>query len=168
MKNYFTILKCILFAGLFISMAKNALGQEPLYNIKFIKAGQFSNGNHSRISAVFLVTPKELKDFPPVVSTKVIYSLGDEPERKADIMHNDNVNITVYDKNIKEKSAEIFELVKDQIDLNSNDRMSIFVFNFRELPLKPVEKMTMTYGFWEKNDQNVRVEKKYSFNVEPK
>ena len=157
-----------LLLSVFLLRPTQASCQEPLYNIKFIRSAQFVSGNTNKIVVILLITPKDSKDFPPVVSTRMFCSIDGAPEKKLDIMHqSDNVSMEVFGKNVEEKNKHIYELVKDRIDLKNKDDMGIFVFTFSNLPLKQVEKMSLTYGFWEKLNQNVRVEKKYDFTVDP-
>ncbi len=140
---------------------------EALYNIKFIKAIQTTINKGNEIQVIFSITPKEIEDFPPVVSTKIVYALDNGPEKKVDLMHKeDNLNLTLYDKNIKEKAPELYDLIKDYIDLSTNQKMTILVFKFKNVDKPTVNEMTMVYGCWEKRNTNLRVEKKYEFKVE--
>ncbi len=156
--------RLLLYAVLFFSPAI-IKAQQSLCDIKFARAVQAVSDGKLRV--ILLVRPIQPEDYPPVVSTKVLYSFDNETEKKTDIMRkDDHINLTVYGKNVKEKSLEISQLVEGQTDPENHEEVSIFVFTFFNLPSKKIDTMSMTYGFWEKREQNVRVEKKYVFKVE--
>ena len=139
---------------------------QPSCNVQFLRAVETGSGTDKELLVILQVTSAKSNDFPPVVSAKIIYSLDKRPSIKADFMRaQDGISITIYGNNVKEKSEQIYNLVKDRCDLK-REHLSLFVFSFRKLPAEKVEVMSMTYGFWEKNDQDLRVERKYDFKVE--
>lgn|GEM_PF-1456041 len=138
-----------------------------LYNIRFLKAFHNASVGDCAVQVAFLITPIKPEDFPPVISTKVVYTTDGGVEKKSDILHpQDNINLTTYGKNIKEKSVILCEQLKDLIDFGSKEDMMLLVFTFFNKEMKGVQNMTMTYGCWEKQDNDQRVETKYSFKVQ--
>lgn len=149
------------------SVANLKTESEPLYNIRFVRAAQYPSENNHEVHVIFLVTPKMQEDFPPVISTKIVYSLNNQPDYKADLVHpNDHIRGVAYDQTVKEKSKKIYELIKDSVDLNSKNSMAIIEFIFLNPEGIKVENMSMVYGLWEKQNTNLRVEKRYYFHVE--
>jgi len=149
---------------------------DPTYNIKFVKAiwvagsirvDPWSNSlADSNIIAVFELTPTDMKDWSPVFSEKLAYSFDDKKEIKALLLHQKTISVVFYGKNVKEKDQRIYEMVKDDIANYKGDEMLFIAFNFRNPCFRKPNKMSMTYGMWQKNNTDVRIEKKYDFKVE--
>ena len=137
-----------------------------LYQIRFIKALHNAPTGDGGVQVVFLITPIKQEDFPPVISTKVVYSIDGGESQKSDILHpHDNINLTTYGKNMKEKAPALYERIKGLVDFTSKEDIMILVFTFLGNEMKGVHNMTMTYGCWEKQNNDQRVEKEYAFSV---
>jgi hypothetical protein len=166
------ILVSLIFVSIFCLTSNTALAQEePKYNIEFVKAKWFGTADSNTVAAVFYVSPKKNKDFRPVLSMKVTYSANDAVETIVDVMKQKvplPVQFVIYGQNVEEKNPAIYQMVKNKITgrmSNKNEPFFIAIY-FNNLWKQKPEKMSVTYGLWEKRDLNERIEKKYDFLVE--
>ena len=159
----------LLVGGFFLfSLTQSLYGQNsPTYELNFVKA-KFTNTKGKKDVVVILqVLPKDDKNFPPVLSMGLTYSIGEnEPEKRIDILKSEGqARITIHGEGIKQQDPALYEFIKDNL-LENDDRYLILAIYLDDVSKKNFNKMTMTYGLWEKNDLSVRVEKKFEFTVE--
>ncbi len=137
------------------------------HDIKLLKAKIIDSTDKKDVIVLFHVSAKDPKDFPPVVSMRLTYSINDEQEKTRNEIRNDkNIQIIIYGNDIEQKNKRIYDLIKNQIDTNSKGGFWILAFVLRDVSSEKVKKMTFTYGLWEKRNQDKRVEIKYAFDVE--
>ncbi|MDA3842944.1 MAG: hypothetical protein PF588_01075 [Candidatus Kapabacteria bacterium] len=143
-------------------------GKKPNYNMKFLRAMNLENENSKAVLVLFHVSPKKKEDFPPVVSMKLGYKISDSGiEKSINISKSKGiVELQLFDKSIREKSPAIYNVIKDKIDINIESKFWILAFYYFNSGDEAVDKMTMTYGLWEKNNHDIRIEEKFEFNVE--
>lgn len=158
--------------------SNGTFAQKPLYNIEFVNAVWTTsqpNNNHwsasqtdTNILAVFQLTPIDKKDFPPIVSEKITYSFDNEKETTMTIMNQKETKISllICDRTVKDKDRQVYELVKDRIEHYNGEDIKFIAFYFFKPTAKKPHSMSITYGMWEKNNQDVRVEKRYDFAVQ--
>ncbi|UOQ99601.1 hypothetical protein MUN81_08930 [Hymenobacter sp. 5317J-9] len=138
----------------------------PSYNMRFVTANVIDTVDGKDVIVFFHVSAAKAKDFPPVVSMRVMYSVDGSEVTKASIGRTDNVSIIAFDRGIEGKSKLGYSLVKDKVDLNDKADFMLLAIFFKDLTRKPISDMAITYGLWEKRNTEVRVEKEYKFHVE--
>ena len=151
-----------------ISLAHSIYGQvSPTYELNFVKAKFTSQRGNKDIVAIFQVLTKDEKDFPPILSMGLTYSIGENgPEKRIDILKSEGqARITIHGSNIKEKDPSLYDFIKDNL-IETVDRYLILAIYLDNVSKKDFKKMTITYGLWEKNNPSVREEKKFEFSVE--
>lgn len=136
------------------------------YNIEFVHAVQYGSDDNNHILTVFKVTPT-IKKFKLILSMKVTYEIGKE-EKIVDIQkqQENNIRISIYGKTLPEKNPKLYEMIKGKINLETKEDISFIIFDFFNVTIEQIDKMSITYGLWESNNQNVRNEKRFDFNVE--
>jgi hypothetical protein len=141
---------------------------KPSYSLRFLKAVLTGSSDKKDIMLLFYATPNnDKKDWPPVLSMKITYSLNKGPEKTIDVLKKENnATITVYDGSLTEKKPELYEMIKEKLRYIRSDDFLILAFDLRDISSETIEQMTFTYGLWEKNDQDMRVERKYQFGVD--
>jgi hypothetical protein len=72
--------------------------------------------------------------------------------------------LTIYDRTVTEKNTKLYARIRPKLDLVKDEELLILWFEFRDLSEEAIRKMAITYGPWEKNDLERRVEE--SFSVE--
>lgn len=156
--------------GIFILLLGFSFAQknitEQSYDLDFLKAKYIESGNSNEILLIFKYQPKKEKEFKPIVSMKMTYSIGDSGMERTEILDKSNHSIVAYGNDINQKNAEIYNLIKEKIDLNQKQEFGIFVFHLRNLTQEYVENMTFTYGLWEPENENIRIEKKYEIPID--
>ena len=159
----------ILLGGFFaILLTQGLYGQNsPTYELNFVKAKFTSTKGKKDVVAVFQILPKDDKNFPPILSMGLTYSIGEDgPEKRIDIMKSENqARITIHDHNIKQRDSALYDFIKDNL-LENDDRYLILAIYLDNISKKDFNKMTITYGLWEKNNPSVREEKRFEFTVE--
>ena len=144
----------------------------PTYTMKPLVAKIIdTTAEMKSILVLFQVTTKEEKDFPPVLSMRLNYTLyidSDHNEIITTILgkKESKVRIIIYGKSIKDNDKYVYNLIKDKIDTAYKRDYWILGFSFKNASKDIVQKMDFTYGLWEKNNTEMRVEKKYEFEVE--
>ena len=141
---------------------------KPSYSLRFLKAVLTGSSDKKDVMLLFYATPNNDKmDWSPVLSMKITYSLNKGPEKTIDVLKKENnATITVYDGSLTEKKPELYEMIKEKLRYIRSDDFLILAFNLRDISSETIEQMTFTYGLWEKNDQDMRVERKYQFGVD--
>ena len=162
------MLRILFLISLFSIIATSSSAQtSPTYDLNFLRA-KFMSKKHSRdVLAVFQVISKDDNNFPPVLSMKLTYSVGtDGEEQSFDIQRsNARIRITILGKNIEEKDSNIYNFIKDML-VKTDRKYLILAFYVDGVSKSEFDQMTMTYGLWEKNNMDLRIEKKFQFTVE--
>jgi hypothetical protein len=169
MKNNIAIALIVVLLGLLIPQCVKAQ-DTPSYNLEFVRAKYVDQKRWKDILVFFRISAKEKrkKDFPPVISMRVRYSLNDNSKvDTVDILNNDKkVNLYVLDKSVKYKSQFVYNLLSSKTDMETDNNFIILEFYLGDISDEIVKKMSFTYGLWEKNNLEVRHEKTFDFPVE--
>lgn len=78
----------------------------------------------------------------------------------------DNIRITIYGKDLAQKNSKLYDIVKDRLNLNTEEDVRLIVFDFYNITKAQVDNMTMIYGLWEGKNEDVRNEKTFTFKVD--
>lgn len=144
--------------------------KESSYNIELVTASRFEGNPNNNLTVVFLVTPKNTDDFPPILSMGLRYFVEDNKEVNYVDLQNQKgsgrVNLTILGKDIAQKSPKIYSLIKNKINLESYKDLQILAFEFKDKIDLNVKSMNIIYGLWEKKNPNQRLEKRYDFKIE--
>ena len=138
------------------------------FNLDYIASDYIDTISKKSVIVVLAATPIKEKDFPPILSMKLTYKVNDENhETVIDIMKQEKKRITlvIYGNEVKTKSQEIFELVKDKVNLDTDKRVILLAFKLEDISDTPIEYLTLWYGLWEKKNSNKRTEKMFKFNI---
>ncbi len=162
-KNIFSVLSLILSLT---SPAVMSSQQTPTYKIDFVRSAQFTSGDQNHILVILAVTPT-VKNFKMILSMRVTYEIG-QGTKVIDVLKQKekNIRITIYGKDIPEKDQKIFNLIKDRINMNAAEDMSLIVFDFYNITKEKVDSMSIIYGLWEGKNEDIRNEKTFTFKVD--
>lgn len=140
--------------------------QSSSYNMELVRAVQFNSEGQNHILTIFKVIPA-IKDFKLIMSMRVTYEIGQGAKVvNVQKQKEDHINITIYGKNVQEKSQKVYDWVKDKLNLNTEEDIRLIVFDFHDITKTQVDNMTVIYGLWESNNENIRNEKTFTFKVE--
>ena len=118
--------------------------------------------------AVFGVTPIDMKDFAPVLSMGVGYSVNRGHTTRVDIQNqvegNGRVSIWIFGPDMEEKAPRFYRLTGGKLDVREYEYVQFLVFLFEGISTEPIREMVIRYGLWEKNYRNIRIEE--DFEVE--
>jgi hypothetical protein len=133
---------------------------------KVIRAIQFKEKKGDNIIVFLHVRTFKKEDFPPVLSMKLGYKYGLEGDEKVvDIMAQKKVSIIIYGDNMDTKMPKYYEAVKDKITIKPNEW--VLCFRFTDVPKKDFKnRMSITYGLWDKFTQSERHEQNFVFTVD--
>src|SRR6185437_2177112 len=141
--------------------------QKRSYDLELIKAKGIDTTTKKGVLVLFYVTTKKASDFPPSLSMRMTYRLGDDKKEKIiDINKSNNVKVLIYSNDVNVKSPAVYELIKDKVDIKQKKEFLILAFYIDGISDKPIDKMSLIYGLWEKKNANARVETKYEFTVD--
>ncbi|HEX2616845.1 MAG TPA: hypothetical protein VHL57_04835 [Flavobacteriales bacterium] len=117
---------------------------------------------YNDIQASILLTPVDTTDWPPLISMRVGIKVNEQDSiTYIDIEHHEpqKVRLTFYDKStIAEKNAKLYARIRSKLDHIGNEANLILWFEFRNISVEPIRKLAITYGPWEKNDSEKRIE----------
>ena len=68
---------------------------------------------------------------------------------------------TQYDRSVSEKNTKLYARIRSKLDQVKDKDLMILWFEFRDLSEEALRKMAITYGPWEKNDLERRVEENF-------
>ena len=139
------------------------------FNLTFIKAFYNDTVNKKDLMVVFAVTPIKMKDFPPVLSMKLTYKIGDTGvEQIANLQKPQGqfIQTTIYGKDVNEKNPRIYNFIHEKFDLLKLEDIMIIEFNFKDITDKKISTMSIKYGLWEKRNNDERMEETFNFKVE--
>lgn len=142
--------------------------ESPSYDMEFVRAARVTGSSKNNLSVVFLVTPKNEDTFPPIVSMKLRYII-DGKEEYINIGKQEGegrVQIGLYGKDVKDENPKIHAMIKDKIQLDDYEDMILLAFEFTDKIEMDVKEMGIIYGFWEMKNQDLRIEKRYDFQIE--
>jgi len=166
MKNLHLALMLIIF----ICSTKPAFSQNPkgaTYDLEFIQA-EFTKERKQTEIILYFKYAKE-KDDMTLMSSKITYNIGNKKKDVSEILDKSNHTIVVYGTNdIEQKNPDIYELLKEKIDFDTEKELFIFAFKLRNITKKYIDKMTFKYGLWEPSNPEIRFETEYDINIADK
>lgn len=144
----------------------NLPGQnEPTFKVTPLVAKIYNQADKKDVVVVFHVTTKDTADFPPRLSFPFKCSTFDEVNKETVFdPTKENVQIILNDSNIV-KNEMVYELIKNKVNLRSKDNYFIINFYLKDVTTGPINKLTFYFALREKRNPDIRVEKKYEFNV---
>lgn len=152
-------------------LAFSAAGQTPTaspYKLELLSMIRSdSTRGRNDIQAFILVTPVDVNEWPPLLSMRVGIRINEQDsityQRLDDGPGPDNVRLTIYDKStIAEKNAKLSARIGPQLDAIGEQKNLILWFQFRDISEEAIRKMAITYGPWEKNDNDKRIEETFT------
>lgn len=160
-KKHISIILLILFC---YSTTYAQSPEKPNYNLQLVKVAHTDTIKQNSVVAVFAVTPIKMKDFPPVLSMRIVYQINEEPEMQTvNIQKQERkaVKLIIYGKTIIEKAPKLYQLIKADFDIDSYEAVQFLVFYFENISETSVNQMSLTYGLWEKRNTERRIEQTF-------
>lgn len=123
------------------------------------------------VEAVFAVTPKDMRDFPPVLSMGVGYSVNGEPRTRVDIQKPDDnvqgrVTMTIYGKDIALKAPRLHARLNGACDAFDHPDVLFLALRFHDIATQPIVTMDIRYGLWEKRHRDLRIEEDFTLDLD--
>ncbi len=153
---------------LLLPLALSALGQKhdaSKYRLELLSMIRSDSARGlNDIQASILVTPIKAKDWPPVLSMRIGYRINDRDSiTYIDIQNHQpqKVRLTIYDRTVAEKNPKLHARIRSKLDQVKDEELLILWFEFRDLTDEAIRKIAITYGPWEKNDLEKRVEETF-------
>jgi hypothetical protein len=102
-----------------------------------------------------------------IMSMRVTYEIG-QGAKVIDVQKQkeDNIRITIYGKELAQKNPKLYDMVKDNLNLKTEEDVRLIVFDFYNITKEQVGNMTMIYGLWEDKNEDIRNETTFTFKVD--
>lgn len=151
----------------------SGFGQAPeasKYNMELlsmIRSGEPQQYND--IQASLLITPIDTADYPPVLSMRIGYRVNDQDSiTYIDIQKQvpQQVRLTIYGETLPEKNPKLYARIGSKLDFENQKDLMILFFEFKDISREKIQKVSITYGLWEKNNLDRRVEETFSMAFE--
>ena len=148
-------------------LALSASGQTPSkYQLKLLSMIRSdSTHGYNDIQASILVTPIEMKDWAPILSMRIGVKVNDQDSISyLDIQGQgkpQKVRLTVYDESIAEKNPKLYARIRSKLELNEHEELMILWFELRNISEEAIRRFAITYGVWEKLDNERRMEETF-------
>lgn len=152
-------------------LALSAAGQTPTaspYKLELLSMIRSdSTRGRNDIQASILVTPVDMNEWPPLLSMRVGIRINEQDSTTYlpldDGPGPDNVRLILYDKStIAEKNAKLHARIGPQLDAIGQQENLILWFQFRDISEEVIRQMAITYGPWEKNNNDKRIEETFT------
>ena len=142
---------------------------KPSYDLEFIKAQYIDSSEPTEIVLFFHYSTKKKEDFKLIASTKFSFKIGEEGEDRTIIIGEtkEHHSLEIYGSDMKEKSTQLYDIIKDNVDFNDKQEFLILAFILRGVTDEYKSNMTFTYGLWElPNNEKKRIERKYEISID--
>ena len=139
-------------------------GQGSNIDIRFLKAKFTDTISGKDLVAVFLVSTRDTSNFPPEIRLPPKCTVFEDGREKVVLLNPHALSVSLDDAKIPEKHPEIYELIKDLIDLKSMQNKMIISYFIKDLNYN-FKKMSLTPAFNEKRNKTIRVDKRCEFEV---
>ena len=135
------------------------------YDLSFLGAKVVEAVGEKSVLVVLQASTSEKKDFPPVISPRIKYRLGSGEEQSVNGKEDNIVRLVTYDRNIREKSPELYHFISDKVDLKTKKYFEILAIYIKTAPDDEFDKMSFTCSVGSRSNQKNRTEKKFEFTV---
>ncbi|HQQ94515.1 MAG TPA: hypothetical protein PLQ93_08165 [Bacteroidia bacterium] len=123
------------------------------YEVKFLKA-YFSDPQHKNqdVDVCFLITVKDSSNFPPKLSLppKAYYFSKGQFVDIPFPAYGDRVSLALYGDNLIIKNPALYDLLKDQVDFQTKDKILILQYKLREFTKDQFSRMKFMFKLYEK------------------
>jgi hypothetical protein len=136
----------------------------PTFDLEILGAAYTDTVHQNSVVVVFGVTPKSMKDFAPILSMGISYSVNAQSmPTRVDIMNQapKQVRLVIHGENMPTKAPDLYALTGNRIDIALYEEVQFLVFYFDSISEKPITEMVIKYGLWEKNYPRIRVERDF-------
>jgi hypothetical protein len=133
-------------------------------DIRFLNAHFTDTTSGKDVMAVFLVSTKDTASFPPRVHLPPKCTVFENGREKVILMTPDNLAVSMDGDHIPEKNPLVYALIKDQIDLKALTKAMIITYTIKDINYN-FRKMSLTPAFFEKQNKEIRIDKRFEFDV---
>jgi hypothetical protein len=148
----------------FFSSAVKAQNRST-YDLSFLGAKVVEAVGERSVLVLLQASTSEKRDFPPVISPNVKYRFGSGQEQSANGKEDNIVRLVTYDRNIQEKSPELYHFISDKLDMKTKKYFEVLAIYIKTDPDEEFDKMTFTCSIASRSNQKARTEKKFEFAV---
>src|SRR6476661_10662359 len=149
----------------FLTLVQNfVFGQGQNIDIRFLKAKFTDTTSGKDLIAVFLVSTRDTASFPPMVILPPKCTVFENGREKVVLLTEQMLGLTLWGEDIPQKGKDVYDLIKDQVDLKSMQTSMIVEYKIKDVNFD-FNKMSLTPVFREKRNKSIRVEKRCEFNV---
>lgn len=146
-------------------VSSSCFAQSDSIAIRFLKAKLIDSTSGKDITVFFLVSTKDSAGFPPVITVPPKCTLFENEQEKIVLFNPGNLSVALYGDNVEEKNKEVYELLKNEVDFHPKHPQMIVAYTVKDLYYN-FTKMTFTPVFREKQNRNIKIEKKCEFLID--
>jgi hypothetical protein len=157
--------RSLLIAAMLTAFSIRVYGQDnSTIEVRFLNAKFTDTTNAKNLMTVFIVSTKDTADFPPQINLPPKCTVFENGREKVVLLDQHNMGVSLYGDNIRELNKEAYTLVKNQIGEKLPNATMIIVYSLHGLDFE-FRKMSLTPAFVEKRHKEVRVAKRFEFEV---
>jgi hypothetical protein len=140
----------------FVTQVKSQTDSSDNFEMKFLRAKFTDKKSKKNILVMFQLLSKNDEQFPPIFEPQTTYSLDGAPEKTIGLIDREvSVNLKIYDSSSIKKEPDIFNFVRIYLVQEKNKAL-ILAFSVENISKNGFDKIKFTYGFREKNNENIR------------
>jgi len=158
------IIRTVLAITFFATLQNFVFGQGQNIDIRFLKAKFTDTTSGKDLIAVFLVSTKDTASFPPKIMLPPKVTVFENGREKVVLLNEQMLGLTLWGEDIPQKGKDVYDLIKDQVDLKSMQTSMIVEYKIKDVNFE-FNKMSLTPAFKEKRNPEIRVEKRCEFVV---
>jgi hypothetical protein len=135
------------------------------YDLNFLGAKLVEAVGEKEVLVLLQASTADKRDFPPVINPNVKYTFGSGDEQTANGKEDNAIRLVTYDRNIQEKSPELYHFISDKLDLKTKKYFEILAIYIKADPDAEFDKMTFTCRVGSRTNRKNSTERKFEFAV---
>ena len=135
-------------------------------DVRFLTA-YFTDTTTSKkdVLAVFMVSTKDSSSFPPKVNLPPKCTVFEGGREKVVLLSRQNMTFAFYSNNIEKDNKELYDKIKAYIHWHPLKPQMIITYSLLDLNYD-FTKMSLSPVFREKQNDDIRIEKRFEFDVQ--
>ncbi len=139
---------------------------QPSFTVRFLKARFTDTTSKKEVMLIFHVSVADTANYPPQINYPPKCSIYVNGQPQIVPIGPGSVKLALYDDRIMIKNVQVYDLIKNKINLQDKNKMIIMVFSVPISNPEPFKKLAFTFSLSEKRNAKLRWEKQFDCDVE--
>ncbi|MCU0360917.1 MAG: hypothetical protein MUF75_09405 [Bacteroidia bacterium] len=136
------------------------------FTVRFLKAKLTQSSPSKKAVLVFHISVADTANYPPRFHLPPKCSIIVNGLAQIVPMSQESFSLSLYDDRIIIQNVQVYDMIRDKIDLQDKNKMIIMVFTLDLTGTASFKKMMFTFALSEKRNAKQRWKKKFEFDLE--